>query len=61
MSDKVDLTDLPYVPLVPYNGTGASGGDPLLNNLNLWYEVCRLPSHYPPAPGYTTHLGANLV
>jgi len=65
MSDTVDLNDLPYVPLVPYNGTGATGGDALSNNFNIWYEVCRLPyplpvPSAPPLPGwvccYTTPL-----
>lgn len=30
--------DLPYVPLVPYNGTGDTGGDSLVDNLNVWYQ-----------------------
>jgi len=36
--DGVDLDHLPYSPLVPYNGTGSLGGDPLEENLNIWYE-----------------------
>ncbi|WPG99611.1 ammonium transporter-like protein [Acrodontium crateriforme] len=33
------IEDLPYVPYVPYNETGsATGGDPLLENLNVYYE-----------------------
>jgi ammonium transporter, Amt family len=31
-----------YVPLIPYNGTTATGGDSLTENLNLFYDV-RLP------------------
>ena len=27
-----------YVPLVPYNGTTATGGDSLTQNLNVYYE-----------------------
>ncbi|GAB1310869.1 ammonium transporter Amt1 [Madurella fahalii] len=30
--------DLPYVPLTPYNGTGGAGGDPLVQDLNVWYQ-----------------------
>ncbi|KAL2132304.1 hypothetical protein VTI74DRAFT_3967 [Chaetomium olivicolor] len=36
--DKADPNGLPYVPLVPYNGTGAMGGDPLVDDLNIWYQ-----------------------
>lgn len=32
---------LPYVFLAEYNGTGATGGDPLVEDLNIWYEVRR--------------------
>lgn len=28
-----------YVPLVPYNGTNAFGGDSTNDNLNIYYEV----------------------
>lgn len=38
MSDS----DGDYVPLVPYNGTIATGGDSLTENLNVFYDV-RLP------------------
>ena len=38
--EGVDLDALNYVVKVPYNGTGATGGDPLTENLNIWYEVC---------------------
>lgn len=37
--DNVDLDALDYVVKVPYNGTGAAGGDPMIANLNIWYEV----------------------
>ncbi len=30
---------LDYVVLVPFNGTGATGGDPLVDNFNIWYQV----------------------
>lgn len=29
---------LPYVPLEQYNGTTATGGDSLTENLNVFYE-----------------------
>ena len=28
-----------FVPLVPYNGTDATGGDAMVENLNVYYEV----------------------
>lgn len=28
-----------YVPLVPYNGTIATGGDSLTEDLNIYYNV----------------------
>ncbi|KAH0407141.1 ammonium transporter MEP2, partial [Aureobasidium melanogenum] len=31
-------SDTNYVPLVPYNGTTATGGDSLKDNLNVFYE-----------------------
>lgn len=34
---------------VPYNGTGADGGDSLTVNLNMYYEVCEHPIPYPLA------------
>ena len=37
--DGVDLDALDYVVKVPYNGTGATGGDSLTEDLNIWYEV----------------------
>ena len=37
--DGVDLDALDYVVYVPYNGSGAMGGDSLTENLNIWYEV----------------------
>lgn len=36
--DTQDLTNLPYVPLVPYNGTTATGGNSLTEDLNVFYE-----------------------
>ncbi|KAL9942890.1 hypothetical protein D7B24_002668 [Verticillium nonalfalfae] len=35
---EIDLDNLNYVPKYPYNGTGDSGGDPLKDDLNIWYE-----------------------
>jgi len=32
------LEALPYVFLAEYNGTGPAGGDPLTQNLNIWYN-----------------------
>jgi Amt family ammonium transporter len=43
-----DENGLPYVPLVPFNGTGAAGGDSLTTNLNMWYQVRSLT----PNPAY---------
>ncbi|CAI4216228.1 unnamed protein product [Parascedosporium putredinis] len=34
----VDLDSLNYVVKVPYNGTGPMGGNPLEDNMNIWYE-----------------------
>ena len=28
-----------FIVQVPYNGTGATGGNPLVDNLNIWYQV----------------------
>ena len=42
--EHVDLTGLDYVVKVPYNGTGMAGGDPLTEDLNIWYEACCAPS-----------------
>jgi hypothetical protein len=41
--DGVDLDALDYIVKVPYNGTIATGGDSLTENLNIWYEVRCLP------------------
>lgn len=37
--DGINLDALNYVVKVEYNGTGATGGDPLKENLNIWYET----------------------
>ncbi|KUI66420.1 Ammonium transporter 1 [Cytospora mali] len=37
--DGIDLDDLDYVVKFPYNGTGATGGDALTQDLNIWYET----------------------
>ncbi|KAI1397423.1 ammonium transporter [Hypoxylon fuscum] len=36
--EGVDLDALSYILKVPYNGTGATGGDSLVDDLNIWYE-----------------------
>lgn len=33
-----DADSLPYVPLVPYNGTIPTGGNSLTQNLNVFYQ-----------------------
>jgi Amt family ammonium transporter len=35
----VDLSALNYTVLVPYNGTTATGGDPMVEDLNVFYNV----------------------
>lgn len=37
--DGVDLDSLDYIVKAPYNGSGPAGGDPLTEDLNIWYEV----------------------
>jgi Amt family ammonium transporter len=39
MTTSFDPNHLDYIPLVPYNGTGATGGDSNTQDLNIWYEV----------------------
>ena len=34
-----DLTSLNYTILVPYNGSIPTGGDSLVDNLNIFYTV----------------------
>ncbi|KAK8056802.1 ammonium transporter [Apiospora rasikravindrae] len=36
--EGIDLDTLNYVVKAPYNGTGEQGGDPIKDNLNIWYE-----------------------
>ena len=38
-----DLTSLNYTILVPYNGTIATGGNSLTDNLNIFYTVSDPP------------------
>lgn len=33
-----------------YNGTGATGANPLDMDVNIWYEVSSLPFPFPPKP-----------
>ena len=42
MDPNADLSQLNYTVLIPYNGTIATGGNSLVDNLNMYYEV-RLP------------------
>jgi len=37
---NVDLGKLNYTVLMPYNGTTATGGDSLVEDLNVFYNVC---------------------
>lgn len=39
--DGINLDALDYVVKVPYNGTGATGGNSITDDLNIWYEVRR--------------------
>jgi Amt family ammonium transporter len=44
MSQQLDLNmdspnSLPYIPLIPYNGTIATGGNSLTENLNVYYQA----------------------
>ena len=42
---STDTNELPYIPLAPYNGTGTTGGDSLIDNFNIWYQVSwQMPS-----------------
>ena len=41
-----DLNALNYSVLIPYNGTIATGGDSLVDNLNVFYEVGSNLSQY---------------
>lgn len=41
MASPLDLENLDYVHLIPYNGSGPTGGDSLTEDLNIWYEVRR--------------------
>ena len=40
MAESADLTTLNYTVLVPYNGTTATGGNPMEMDLNIFYNVC---------------------
>lgn len=39
MAESPDLSALNYTVLVPYNGTTATGGDPMEIDLNVFYKV----------------------
>ena len=44
---EASVASLDYIPLVPYNGTEAQGANPLLFNVNVWYDVSLLfPGRY---------------
>jgi hypothetical protein len=50
MAESTDPQPLPYVPLQPFtNDTIATGGDSLLYNLNVFYNV-RVPRSQRAAP-----------
>jgi hypothetical protein len=49
MSDLPDLNNLNYTVLIPYNGTGDTGGDPLTQDLNDFYNVRSLLSRLDAA------------
>ena len=53
--EGVDLDALNYTIHVPYNGTGPTGGDPLKDNLNIWYEVCDIAAAPRPQPDHLQH------
>ncbi|KAH0603734.1 uncharacterized protein H6S33_007393 [Morchella sextelata] len=36
---SIDVDHLNYIPLVPYNGSGPTGGDSLTEDFNIWYET----------------------
>lgn len=36
--------------VIPYNGTGPTGGNPLDMNLNVWYEVSCFAQNLPALP-----------
>ena len=58
----VDNTGLDYVVKVPYNGTGMTGGDPLTENLNIWYEACvALSLSSPDAKNSEARGAASLI
>lgn len=46
--DGVSLDALNYTVEVPYNGTGATGADPLDFDVNVWYQVRPLVHARPP-------------
>ena len=39
MTERAAQDDRDYLPVIPYNGTGPQGGDPLEMDLNIWYNV----------------------
>ncbi len=47
VATDIDLNDLNYTVLVPYNGTGPTGGNSLTDNLNIWYQVSAGAVHLP--------------
>lgn len=49
-----------FIVLVPFNGTDGPGGNPLEQDLNIWYQVgfgvCGIPAHDFSAVGrWTNH------
>lgn len=62
--DGVDLDSLDYIVKVPFNGSGPTGGDPLTEDLNIWYEVgwarLLIPPSYHTVP-YANDVTARLA
>lgn len=63
--DGIDLDGLDYIVKAPFNGSGPAGGDPLTENLNIWYEVglesSFMPSISSPHCWMLTAVTARLV
>ena len=43
-----DESALNYTPIIPFNTTRPPGGDSLIEDLNVHYEVCRFPRRWSP-------------
>jgi hypothetical protein len=47
---SIDVDHLNYIPLVPYNGSGPTGGDSLTEDFNIWYEVRATAQRFSSLP-----------